>query len=194
MSLLSLDGDASKVHRLILVRHAESEIPRLGFEDEYTRPLSEKGFKQAEELVSTLRTYAPTTFYSSPYLRAVQTVRPTADIFGIPVEEVEDYREHQMSLVPINNWRDVLRQQWSDFNHVHDDGESMQSTSDRAWQVIESLKEKHLNETIVLAGHGTIISLTLAKLAPEIGFDFHLSVPNPALYYLQFDSEWCWVR
>jgi 2,3-bisphosphoglycerate-dependent phosphoglycerate mutase len=180
---------------LILVRHAESEVPRPGLEDEYLRPLSELGFRQAEDLRSDLSGYQTSAIYSSPYLRAVQTVQPFAETKNLPVKLIEDYREHRMSDSPISNWRDVLRDQWEDHDFVPEGGESLNATKARAISVLTALAADHPNETIILAGHGTIISLTLHMIAPTVGLDFHLAMPNPAVYELNFDgSTWSWAR
>jgi 2,3-bisphosphoglycerate-dependent phosphoglycerate mutase len=154
-----------------------------------------KGLEQAEDLATTLVGYTPTAFYSSPYLRAIQTLLPTSNRLGIPITKVEDYREHRMASVPIHDWKEVLQRQWNDWDHVNQDGESMRSTSERAWRVMEGLRDKHPDETVVLAGHGTIISLSIARLAPEVGLGFHLAMPNPAIYSLYFeDGQWNWIR
>lgn len=179
--------------RLVLVRHAESEVPCPGLEDEFTRPLSSKGFLQAQNLIPVLAAYHPEVVCSSPYIRAIQTVAPTAEALGLPVETFDNFREHRMSDAPISNWRDVLAVQWSDFNHIPPTGESMTSTQARGWSVLEALLAEYPNRTVVLAGHGTIISLVLHRHDPTIGLDFHLAMPNPAIYELWYKNR-AWRR
>ncbi len=179
--------------RLLLVRHAESEAPRPGLEDELIRPLSDKGFLQAQNLVPVLAACQPDAIYSSPYIRAVQTVAPTAEVLGHSVVIVDDFREHRMASTPISNWRAVLSAQWGDFHYVHESGESMAATQARGWSVIEGLLAEHRGETVALAGHGTIISLMLHSLDPSIDFDFHLAMPNPAIYELRHQNG-AWRR
>jgi broad specificity phosphatase PhoE len=41
---------------------------------------------------------------------------------------------------------------------------------------------------ILLAGHGTIISLVLHQVDPIVDLDFHLAMPNPAIYELEFSK------
>src|SRR5438105_15585861 len=57
-----------------VVRHAKAGSRGHWTGDHRLRPLSSKGFKQAEELVKLLRRFSITAIYSSPYLRCVQTV------------------------------------------------------------------------------------------------------------------------
>jgi len=174
--------------RIILVRHGDSVIPGPGTEDEYTRPLTPKGFAQAEALISKLTHFAPTAIYSSPYLRAIQTVLPFADHQGLPIQPIENFREHRMAAGPIDHWRDVLQTQWADWHHVPEGGESFQATQDRGWQTVHRLAETHPGETILLAGHGTIISLVLHQVDPIVDLDYHLAMPNPAIHELKFSK------
>ncbi len=153
------------------------------------------GMSDAAEYVERLKRFEPTAIYSSPYLRAVQTVAPCADAMSLRVEKIEEFREHRMAAEPISHWREVLLDQWSNFDAVPDGGESFTDTSERGWRVISDLAERHPNSTVLLAGHGTIISLVLHRLDPSVGLDFHLKMPNPAVYVLTCECGcWSWTR
>jgi 8-oxo-dGTP diphosphatase len=65
--------------KLYLVRHAKAGERRLWDGDDRDRPLSPKGWKQAELLSSRLASLDVSELYSSPYVRCVQTVQPLAD-------------------------------------------------------------------------------------------------------------------
>lgn len=175
-----------------LIRHAESIPPGPGLEDEYTRPLSTRGLEDAVALAERLP--APSAVYSSPYLRAVQTVRPIAEKCGLPVQTIENFREHMMSPGPISHWREVLDRQWRDFELREPGGECMRETQNRGIQVLEELAGRHAEGLVLLAGHGTIISLVLHAIAPDVGFNFHLAMPNPAIYRLRhLENQWIWI-
>ena len=64
--------------KLYLVRHAKAGERRLWDGDDLERPLSPKGWKQAELLGSRLATLDISSLYSSPYMRCVQTLEPLA--------------------------------------------------------------------------------------------------------------------
>lgn len=170
---------------IYFVRHAESVIPGPGTEDEYTRPLTLHGMQQAQDLVPGILALNPVALYSSPYLRAIQTLEPTSERLGLPITALEDFREHMMCTRPIDNWREVLRASWDDLDWIYQDGDSMRSTLSRGMAVVQSLLQRHVDEPIVLAGHGTIISLILHHFDSSIGFDFHLSLPSPAIVSLE---------
>lgn len=166
---------------IYFVRHAESVIPGPGTEDEYTRPLTLHGMQQAQDLVPGILALNPVALYSSPYLRAIQTLEPTSERLGLPIIALEDFREHKMCSKPIDNWREVLRASWDDLDWIYQDGESMRSTLSRGMALVQSLLQRHPGETIALAGHGTIVSLILHHFDPSIGLDYHLSLPSPAI-------------
>jgi 8-oxo-dGTP diphosphatase len=65
--------------RLYLVRHAKAGERRLWEGDDRARPLSPKGWKQADMLATRLAALDVSDLYSSPYVRCVQTVQPLAD-------------------------------------------------------------------------------------------------------------------
>ncbi len=60
------------------MRHAKAGSRGHWSGDDRLRPLSNKGQKQAEELVAMFKPFTISDIYSSPYLRCVQTVEPLA--------------------------------------------------------------------------------------------------------------------
>ena len=72
--------------KLYLVRHAKAGERRLWDGDDLDRPLSPKGWKQAEMLSSRLASLDVSGLYSSPYVRCVQTLQPLADRLDLEVE------------------------------------------------------------------------------------------------------------
>lgn len=55
--------------------------------DDRLRPLDERGWRQADGLVTQLADFAVDRVLSSPYVRCVQTVEPLARARGLVVEE-----------------------------------------------------------------------------------------------------------
>lgn len=71
---------------LYLVRHAKAGSRRDFSGNDRLRPLSPAGRRQADALVPGLTKAGVKTFVSSPYLRCVETLAPTAKAIGVPVE------------------------------------------------------------------------------------------------------------
>jgi 8-oxo-dGTP diphosphatase len=62
--------------KVYLVRHAKAGERRLWEANDLDRPLSKKGWKQAEALAKRLADVDPSVLLSSPYVRCVQTLEP----------------------------------------------------------------------------------------------------------------------
>jgi 2,3-bisphosphoglycerate-dependent phosphoglycerate mutase len=86
--------------RILLVRHAEPVVATLDGPAEPLRPLTERGHRQAEALAEELCAARPHTIVSSPYRRALDTVRPAADRIGLGIELLDDLCEWRSGLRP----------------------------------------------------------------------------------------------
>lgn len=170
----------------LLVRHAESVPASVWGEDEYTRPLSEQGTRDAGALAETLRHRRLDAVYSSPYLRAIQTVAPLAEARGLGLTLVPDFREHLLSPTPIARWREVLEASWLDRESTPGGADSLAITERRGFAALELVRARHAEGTVAIGGHGTIFACLLHLLCPPGRVDcaFHLAMPMPAVYEL----------
>ncbi|MEL6893401.1 MAG: phosphoglycerate mutase family protein [Actinomycetota bacterium] len=72
---------------IFLVRHAKAGERRTWTDDDVDRPLSKKGWRQAEAIAKRLATKGATTLHSSSYVRCMQTLEPLADHLDTKVRE-----------------------------------------------------------------------------------------------------------
>ena len=55
--------------------------------------------------------------------------------------------------------------------------------------ILDLLRSRHPDGgRLVLGSHGNLISLILHALDPQVGFAFHMAMPNPAVYRLTHDG------
>lgn len=174
---------------VILVRHAEPMPPGTPGYGEDDRPLTADGFAAAERLAEAPGAEAPAAIYSSPYLRARQTVEPLARLHGLVIEEIADLRERLLSADALPNWREELRRSWSDFAYAAPGGESGTIARTRALTILEQIRQRHRTGTVVVASHGNLIALALNAFVPSIGFHFWAAIPLPAVYRLAFAQD-----
>jgi phosphohistidine phosphatase SixA len=81
------------VKPVILIRHASAGDRESWRGDDRLRPLDERGWRQAEGLVSALADYEIERVLSSAALRCVQTVEPLASHLGVEIEERPELME-----------------------------------------------------------------------------------------------------
>ncbi|MGI5149340.1 histidine phosphatase family protein [Plantactinospora sp. CA-294935] len=171
---------------VVLVRHAKSVPPSLDGPDEFTRPLSPVGLQQALDLVDTLAGLRPTAVWSSPYLRAVQTVQPTARALGLPVHAQRDLREWEDGLPFTDDWDPHYEQSWSDPSFARPGGESLDPLTVRAVAAVRALASAHPGELVLAASHGTLITRALRGFGAPADRAFAQRMPTPALYHVRF--------
>lgn len=78
---------------LLFVRHAIALRRQDWTSDDDLRPLTPRGYEQAERLPELLAPFAVDRILSSPSTRCVETVQPLAARLGLPVEPVEELAE-----------------------------------------------------------------------------------------------------
>lgn len=108
-------------------RHAESDV---SVREDRARPLTAKGLSDSARLAEWFRNIPIDHIYSSPYLRAWQTVSDLAALKGRDIQPEEDFRERQ-TLGWIPNIDEHLRWLWEDFNHCNAGEEALRQVQNR---------------------------------------------------------------
>lgn len=182
------DRDALTV---LLVRHAEPVAPGTSGFDEFTRPLTTKGMRDAEQLREIHSSTRIDAAYSSPYLRARQTIEPIARARGLAIATIEDLRERMLSLAELPDWKTHLKRTWEDFDYAPPGGETGRIAQARVVRVLDTIASRHSAGTVILASHGNLIALALHAFMPNVDYKFWESIPMPAVFTLIRDgSRW----
>lgn len=160
----------------------------MGGPDDHTRPLSLRGREQARQLAPGLLAARPSRLFSSPYLRARQTIEPAASLLGLPVEEREDLREWDSGLAVQDNWQAHYRHSWEHAALRHPGGESHVELQRRAVHALRVITAGPRDALTVVASHGTWIARALHGLGVSVDADFWLSMPMPAVFDLVLED------
>ncbi len=177
---------------LYLLRHAQSspsaDLPKPEW------PLSETGIIQAQNIVEDLKEYGIEEIFSSPFLRATETVRPFCEQTNTPFQIVEDLKERKLKEVSmIDDWQLLIEKSWSDLSFALPNCESGFACQKRIAGCLSNLVKLNKNKTLLISSHGNAIGLYLNKLNPSFGFKEWRKMRNPDLFriiFLNSIPEW----
>ena len=158
--------------RLILVRHGETELNRLGrIQGINSAPLTEEGRRQARAAAVALRPDAPFVLYTSPLARAVETAEmiaaetgatPTRDdgLVEMDVGGFEGLSGAQMR----ERYPEVMRM-WDEDPAATfmPDGENLTQVRGRAWSAVTRMAERHESDTVVAVTHNFPIQMIICS-------------------------------
>jgi 2,3-bisphosphoglycerate-dependent phosphoglycerate mutase len=128
--------------------------------------------------------------YSSPYPRAVDTVRPFAEAHDKPIHRVEALRERCLTPARLleHEWRTALARCWAEPDFALPGGESNLACQGRVVAAIEALSTAHAGQTLLVASHGNALALFLSTLDGGFGHEGWKSMSNPDLYRVCYDN------
>jgi len=172
-----------------LLRHAESTVVPALPESDW--PLSEAGVQQADELPARLAPLGIDHVVSSPFVRAVETVRPFCEVAEIELQIDSDLSERRLSGHWIRDFEEILRRTWEDFDFALPGGESSRACQERVVGCISRLATAARGQTLLVSSHGNAIALFLNSLDPAFGWSEWRAMRNPDLFRTSLNgSRW----
>ncbi len=162
-----------------LVRHAHAV-----WTPDEQRPLSARGHADAQRVARTLCAQPIQRLYSSPFLRARQTILPLVRCLGISIHIVPALRERKLSAGQVPDFFSAVKQVWRDPTFAHPGGESNVQAQQRGVALVHRLSVQHPTQHIVLATHGNLMTLILQCFSPHIDYDFWRALTMPDIYKL----------
>ena len=170
------------------IRHAE---PDYSNHNDRERPLTKKGIKDSKLVTDYLRDKDIDVVFSSPYIRAVETIKDFADSLGLPIHLVEDFRERKVDSCWIEDFNNFTKMQWNDFNYRHSDGECLREVQNRNMNALRKVLQIHSDKNIIIGSHGTAISTIMNYFDPSFNYDDFQRIRNfmPWIVKLSFQGE-----
>ena len=172
------------VTNLYFVRHAHS----IYTPDELERPLSERGFEDAQRVTELLKPEKIDVVISSPYKRAIQTVQGIAESKGKNIQIVDGFKERKLSTEPVEDFHLAIRKVWEDEHFAWDGGESNLIAKQRGIEAMYQVLETYNNQNIVIGSHGNIMVLMMNYFDKQYDFSLWSSLDMPDIYRLTFDG------
>lgn len=160
------------------------------------RGLSAAGRQESERVADLLEGHDVAAIMSSPYTRAIETVRPLADRLGLSIEIDSDLRERHLSAGPIDDFTAALEATWRDFDLVHAGGESSAAAQARVSRAIRRIAATCEGRDVVISTHGNALSLFLHTLDASVDFAFwnRMSLPDVYSVTIHPDERWSYRR
>ena len=163
-----------------LVRHAHVD-----WTPDENRSLSERGHQDAKRAAEILLKFPISVIYSSPYLRARQTIAPLSSRLEIDVEIEADLRERRLSEGSVGDFLKAVEATWEDFTFAHPGGEPNSAAQQRGVAVLSRLDQRHQADHIVISTHGNLLAMMLHHFEPSIDLNFWKSMSFPDIYKLK---------
>ncbi|CEJ72864.1 phosphoglycerate mutase [[Clostridium] sordellii] len=143
------------MNKIYFVRHAK---PDFSVHDDLTRPLTDKGIIDSKNICEFLKEKSINKIYSSPYKRAIDTIKELAQNLSIKIEVVDDFRERKISNIWIEDFNKFSKSQWENFEYKLNDGESLNEVQSRNIKALHRILNENSNQNIVIGTHGTALS------------------------------------
>ena len=141
--------------------------------------LSYEGIQQAKHLCRLLSKFKINSIVSSNYLRAVQSIEPFAKQSNLIIEKDDRLGERILSNRNLPDWKDRLRESFSNHSVKLQGGESGYEAIKRIESAIDDALSTR--DCPVFVSHGNLLTLYLFTLDSSIGFSTWESMPNPQL-------------
>lgn len=170
------------------VRHAK---PDFSIHDDLTRPLTKEGLQDSKRMTDFLIDKQIDHVYSSPYLRAIDTIKDFAKRAQLHIKLVEDFRERKVSDEWIEDFDGFAKMQWQDWDYRLPDGESLNQVQRRNVAALRELINQHPNQNIVIGTHGTSMSAMLNYFDHHFDYQFFNRIKHemPLIICAKFNGE-----
>ena len=152
---------------IYFIRHAESNFSN---HDDMTRELTPKGMQDSKLVTRFLSDKNIDIIFSSPYKRAIDTIRDFSEANGLEIQIVDDFRERKVDSCWIEDFSAFCKAQWADFDYKLSDGETLREVQTRNVDALKRLLIDHRDKNIVIGTHGTALSTIINFYDKKFGY------------------------
>ncbi len=177
--------------KIVLIRHGKAAM---GGKD-HERELDEDGIVQANSLSKKLTNLGlnSSTIYTSPFKRAVQTIKPFSETAkNIDIVEKKELEEIHMPKNEKLTKHQIIEKMWENENFKVEGGTSHRDHFDKINSFLLEIYEnfKKDDKDLVIISHGVLIGMIL-KFFFNINFGFKewKTMSMPDIYFLNFDKQ-----
>lgn len=171
---------------IYFIRHAE---PNFENHDDMTRELSAKGLKDRELVTKFLMDKQIDAVVSSPFKRAIDTVRDFADKNNLKITAIDDFRERRVDSCWIEDFTSFSKKQWEDFTYKLSDGECLAEVQARNIAALNKLLDDYQDQNVVVGSHGTALSTIINYYDKTFEYDGFHEIRHLMPWVVQFTFD-----
>lgn len=169
--------------KVYFVRHAE---PNYNNHNDALRELSAKGMEDRKLVTEFLVDKHIEVVLSSPYKRAVDTIKDFADRMGLEINIIYDFRERKVESGWIEDFTSFTKMQWNDFTYKLSDGECLQEVQERNISALQQVLNKYAGKNIAVGSHGTALSTIINYFDRSFGYNDFEKIKNVMPWIVEF--------
>lgn len=165
------------------VRHAE---PNYNNHNDALRELSANGLKDRKLVTNFFADKRIDVALSSPFKRAIDTIKDFTDLSGLHIDIIDDFRERKVDSEWIEDFNSFSRKQWNDFSYKLSDGECLQEVQDRNVSALKLVLDKFQGKNIIIGSHGTALCTIIKFYDDSFGYDDFAKIKNKMPWIVEF--------
>ncbi|SEN45132.1 2,3-bisphosphoglycerate-dependent phosphoglycerate mutase [Amphibacillus marinus] len=171
--------------KLVLIRHCQAEGQHRD------SPLTNNGVNQARRIAEFFANQELRfdRIISSPYMRAIETIKPYARQFNLKIEKDVRLQERILSSQPVDDWIEVVEASFQDKDYRLPGGESSNDALKRGLDVIKEAMEDPEHEQIAIVTHGNLLTLLLSQFEEGYGFSQWRLLKNPDIFVIEHEKD-----
>ncbi len=171
---------------IYFVRHCK---PDGKVSDDRNRPLTEEGLFDSNKVAEILKDKNIDVFISSPYKRSYDSIKKTADLYGMKI--LTDERLHERKAGKDSNNHEMFKKRWADLSFAENDGESIGAVQKRNIEALNEILKKYPGKNIVIGTHGTALSSIINFYDKSFTGDSFMEIIDfmPWILKMEFDGE-----
>ena len=161
-----------------LVRHCQAmgQHPQAG--------LTVEGHAQADRLARFFAQKEISYIVSSPYVRAIESIRPTLKQNKLPLEIDLRLSERILGSDNLPDWLEHLERSFKNMDLKLAGGESGREAAERGIAAVSAVP----HQSIVVT-HGNLLALLLNHWNPSFGFTDWRNLSNPDIFKITHDGQ-----
>lgn len=180
----------NNITSVYFVRHALSNC---NDHNDMTRELTEQGLRDRKLVTDFLSDKNIDVVLSSPYKRAIDTVKEFADVNKLQIQHIDDFRERRVGSGWIDDFDGFCKKQWENFDFSLSGGESLTEVQSRNICALNNVLKIHKGKNIAIGSHGTALSTVINYFDNSFGYDEFNEIKNlmPWIVGFAFEGKKC---